>query len=268
MTPKQNSAITEIVGRLPYRLALAGGWIDQPLVSQHNPAAPGSMVTVQIEAQFRFMDRAGIGGSTRKIAQELWRGIVPTNRDRMALVRELYQAENEGLAEPSGSQDMIGLVYPGVNRLDYDITVEGGYFPCHIETNTDQAVARWLGSVLYILPVAQRPEGYYPLGRRNLDPQWVGRLGQTGRACFDAIVGRDARGLGDSFNDCMRCWETLLPDVVDHPALTVDLRQLLKVYQARYSGAMYSGCGGGYLYVVSEEPVPGGFQVQVRLTSP
>jgi hypothetical protein len=27
---------------------------------------------------------------------------------------------------------------------------------------------------------------------------------------------------------------------------------------------MYSGCGGGYLYVVSDEPVPGAFQVQVR----
>jgi hypothetical protein len=28
---------------------------------------------------------------------------------------------------------------------------------------------------------------------------------------------------------------------------------------------MYSGCGGGYLYVVSEEPVPGGFQIRVRI---
>lgn len=57
------------------------------------------------------------------------------------------------------------------------------------------------------------------------------------------------------FNDCMRCLETLLADVVDHPMLTVDLRQLLRVYQARYPGATYSG--GGYLYVVSEDPVPG-----------
>ena len=28
---------------------------------------------------------------------------------------------------------------------------------------------------------------------------------------------------------------------------------------------MYSGCGGGYLYVVSEEPVPGAFHVKVRI---
>ncbi len=268
MTPERHIAITDIVGRLPYRLALAGGWIDQPLVSQHNPAPPGSMVTVQIEPRFRFMDRAGFCGSTRSAAQKLWQGVVPTNRDRMTLVRELYRVENEDRTEPSGSQDMIGLVYPGVNRLDYDIQVEGGYFPSHIETNTDEEVATWLSDLLYVLPVAQRPEGYNPLGRQNLDPQWIAKLGQTGQACFDAIVGRDAQGLGASFNDCMRCWEAILPDVVDHPTLTVDLRQVLKVYQAGYPGAMYSGCGGGYLYVVSEEPVPGGFQVKVKWTSP
>ena len=28
---------------------------------------------------------------------------------------------------------------------------------------------------------------------------------------------------------------------------------------------MYSGCGGGYLIVVSETPVPGSLQVKVRL---
>ena len=36
-------------------------------------------------------------------------------------------------------------------------------------------------------------------------------------------------------------------------------------YQSRYAGAMYSGCGGGYLYVISDEPVPGALKVHVRL---
>jgi hypothetical protein len=40
---------------------------------------------------------------------------------------------------------------------------------------------------------------------------------------------------------------------------------LLGYYQSRYPGAMYSGSGGGYIYVVSEEPVPGGLQVKIRL---
>ena len=46
---------------MPNRLALAGGWIDQPFVSKHNPKPPGSMVVVQIEPNFRPMDRAVIG---------------------------------------------------------------------------------------------------------------------------------------------------------------------------------------------------------------
>jgi hypothetical protein len=28
---------------------------------------------------------------------------------------------------------------------------------------------------------------------------------------------------------------------------------------------MYSGCGGGYLFVLSEEPVPGAFHINVRI---
>jgi len=75
----------------------------------------------------------------------------------------------------------------------------------------------------------------------------------------------DLRALGASFNECMLCWETLLPQTVRHPLISVDLFGLMKFYQARYLGAMYSGCGGGYLYVISEEPVPGSLKVKVRL---
>ena len=55
----------------------------------------------------------------------------------------------------------------------------------------------------------------------------------------------------------MRCWEAVLPHVVRHPLITVDLAGLLKAYQRCYAGAMYSGCGGGYLIVAANEPVPG-----------
>jgi hypothetical protein len=45
----------------------------------------------------------------------------------------------------------------------------------------------------------------------------------------------------------------------------VELGPLLKAYQRQYLGAMYSGCGGGYLIVVSEQPVPGAFRVNIRI---
>jgi hypothetical protein len=50
---------------------------------------------------------------------------------------------------------------------------------------------------------------------------------------------------------------------VRHRSIPIDLMALLRYYQSRYDGAMYSGCGGGYIYVVSEDPVPGSFRVNV-----
>ncbi len=264
MKTADTSSIGKVIGAVPNRIALAGGWIDQPFVSQHNPAPPGSMVVVALEPTFRVMDRAGWASSTRAMAMKLWKGRLP-RRSPAALARELYAAENAGKTEPSGSQDMIGLVYPGINRLDYDFRIHGGVFPSHIESLNDARRARWLERVLHVLPVEPRPAGYSPLGKKRLDPKWIARLGQTGRDCFDAIRRRDVGALGASMNECMACWEKVLPHTVAHPAIKVDLKALLRVYQRRYAGAMYSGCGGGYLFVASDEPVPGAFKVNVRV---
>jgi hypothetical protein len=222
------------------------------------------MVVVALEPTCLFMDRCGISTSTRKVAEDLWGGELP-DRDPAELVRELYWAENKGRPEPSGSQDMIGLVYPGISRLDYDFSHEGGLFPAHIETNDDPETARWLERVIHVLAIAPRPEGYNPLGVKNLDRDWISRLGRSGKDCFDAICRKDAAALGASMDDCMACWEAILPHTVRHPTISADLQGILKHYQSRYQGAMYSGCGGGYLYVVSEEPVPGAFRVKVRV---
>jgi hypothetical protein len=254
----------KVIGFIPYRLALAGGWIDQPFVSQHNPKPPGAMVVVGLQPTYRFMDRCGMGTSTRKAAMTLWGAGLPDG-DPNVLIRQLYTAENQGRSQPSGSQDMAGLILPGINRLDYDYAFEGGCFPAHVESCNQAETAGWLENVLHILPVNQRPPGYNPLGVKNLEREWIRRLGQSGKDCYAAILARDACALGRSLNECMCCWEAILPHTVRHPRLGVDLGALLAYYQARYAGAMYSGCGGGYLVVVSETPVPGSLRINVRL---
>jgi len=264
MKPHISHDIADVISAIPNRVALAGGWIDQPFVSRHNPTPPGSMVVVALEPTFRFMDRAGFAAGTRYVAIKHWNGRLP-DREPADLVKELYAAENEGKVDPAGSQDMIGLIYPGVNRLDYDIRHEGGVFPCYIESNNDPDTACWLERVLHLLPVNQRPEGYSPLGEKHLDSEWIRRLGQSGKDCYDAILRRDAPTLGASFNECMMCWEAILPHTVRHPTVAVDLLRILGHYQANYLGAMYSGCGGGYLLVVAEGEVPGALHVQVRI---
>jgi hypothetical protein len=122
-----------------------------------------------------------------------------------------------------------------------------------------------LEEIIYIVPVNQRPNGYDPLIKKNLLPDWIQRLGQTGKDCFDAIVSKDPSALGASMNECMICWQNILPNTVQHPLIDVNLLDILASYQRNTYGAMYSGCGGGYLYVVSDHPIPNSFKVNIRL---
>ena len=55
MNSKTPSPVAKFLGAIPNRLQLAGGWIDQPFVSRHNPKSTGSMVVVQLEPDFRPM---------------------------------------------------------------------------------------------------------------------------------------------------------------------------------------------------------------------
>ena len=114
------------------------------------------MVVVCLEPDRRFMDRAGMASGTRAVALRCGTACCP-NRPREELVRELYEAENDGRPEPSGSQDMIGLIYPGVSRLDYDAAHEGGYFPVHVESNCAPGSPAGWSAVLQLVPVSQRP---------------------------------------------------------------------------------------------------------------
>jgi GDP-D-mannose 3',5'-epimerase len=94
-------SIASIIGSIPHRMALAGGWIDQPFISALNPDPPGSMVVVGLEPDRWFMDRCGIASGTRKVALAYGAAACRTGR-RAELVRELYRAENEGARSPPG----------------------------------------------------------------------------------------------------------------------------------------------------------------------
>ena len=262
--PPTPAGLSRAIGRFPYRLQMAGGWIDQPFVSERNPEPPGSMVVVSMQPTVKYMERSGMATGTRVVAQRLWGDEVPSDRSPDELVRELYAVENEGRQDPSGSQDMCGLVYRGVSRLDYDASVEGGWFPSHVESTSDPKVVTWLEQVLHLVPVGGRPDGYNPLGEKHLDPAWIARLSASGRACYEAIVAMDVKALGESLNECARAWDAILPQVYVHPAIKADLHGLLTGYAASYAGAMYSGCGGGYIIVASDDPPAGSARISVR----
>lgn len=239
--------------RFPYRLCLAGGWVDQPWVSS---VCPGSVVVVQIAPTIPFNDRSGMATSSRKVALKIWGDSYPEG-DPVQNAMLLFGAENPpGSKYISGSQDHIGLLVPGISRLDY----HGDFWPEKIETIRDRETCEWLSETLNLVPLQPRPEGYDPLRTKKLDISVVRRLGESGRLCFEAIKRRDAGLLGESMKESFLSWSEMLPETV--PGWIME--ELQSNYFTRYSGAITSGSGGGYVVFPSDKPEPDTIKIKVR----
>lgn len=237
--------------RFPYRISIAGGWIDQPWVSE---ICPGSMVVASIWPTIDFNDRSGMATSSRKVAIELWGDRAPDG-DPVRMAQLLFGAENPPSSKYiSGSQDHIGLIVPGISRLYYD----GKYWPAKIDTTTDKSTCEWLSSIFYLIPLEPRPVGYDPLKVKNFTYERVKKLGESGELCWQSILKHDIKGLGDSLTLSLECWRNLLPLTVADYAM----KEIQKY--ASYPGATFSGCGGGYIMVVSDREIEGATKIKVR----
>jgi len=239
--------------KFPYRVCLAGGWMDQPWVSK---IYPGAVVVAQIWPTINFNDRSGMATSSRKIGIELWGNQYPKG-DAFRNAQLLFGAENPPGAEyVSGSQDHIGLLVPGISRLDYD----GGFWPSHIENTTDPETCDWLSEVLHFAPLEPRPEGYNPLVKKNLSPELVKKLGYSGEKCYRAILDKNVKLLGESMKETFMVWSEMLPHTVPNWVM----KEMKQKYFPKYSGAITSGSGGGYIVFPSEKKVKGTLKVKIR----
>ncbi len=251
--PARSSSDSKKELKFPYRVCLAGGWMDQPWVSEKHP---GSVVVAQIYPTIDFNDRSGMATSSRKVAMELWGDEYPAG-DPIRNAQLLFGAENPPGAEYiSGSQDHIGLLVPGVSRIDYN----GKYWPENIENTVDRETCEWLSDVLHFAPLQPRPDGYNPILSKNLDPKIIKRLGKSGDACYDAILKKDIKQLGESMKESFLCWSEMLPYTVPNWVM----EEVQTNYFSKYPGAITSGSGGGYVVFPSEEEVEGTFKVKVR----
>lgn len=249
--PARSSSATKRELRFPYRLALAGGWIDQPWVSQVHP---GSMVVASLVPTVDFNERAGMATSSRNVGIRIWGDRIPDG-DPVQMARILFGAENPpGSPIISGSQDQIGLLVPGISKLYYD----GDYWPTEIETTTDAEPCRWLEEVIHLVPLEARPDDYDPLVERHLDGDSIRKLGESGERCFESIRKQDVEGLGRSLTQSLEAWREILP----HTVLDSTLHNIGKYVS--FPGATFSGCGGGYIIVVSEQPIEGAIRINVR----
>jgi cytidyltransferase-like protein len=249
--PARSSSGIKLQLRFPYRLCLAGGWMDQPWMSEIHA---GSVVVAQIMPTVPFALRSGLATSSRAVALSLWGDRYPEG-DPIENARRLFGAENPpGTQAIAGSQDHLGLLVPGISRLYYG----GEYWPVKIDNTRDSAVCEWLSKVLHLIPLKPRLEGYNPLDRTNLRQDWIKDLGAAGALCWKSLLARDIRGLGQSMTQTMSSWRNLLPLTVPDWVI-----QEAHSYE-RYPGCVPTGCGGGYLMVASEDDVPGSIPIRVR----
>lgn len=251
--PQRSSSASKQKLKLPYRVCLAGGWMDQSWVSEINP---GSVVVAQIWPAIDFNGRSGMASSSRKVAMELWGDKIPEG-DPLRNAKLLFGAENPpGSEYISGSQDQIGLLVPGISRLDYN----GSFWPENIENTTNPETCEWLSKVLNFVPLQPRPVGYNPLLRKNLEPELVRKLGKSGEKCYEAILKKDVQLLGESMKETFLAWSEMLPYTVPDWVM----KEMQTNYFPKYSGAITSGSGGGYIVFPSEEKVEGTLKITVK----
>lgn len=239
--------------RIPFRLDLAGGWLDQPYVSKHHS---GPVLTICIEPDFEFNDRSGMSTSSRKKAIELWQIDIPAG-DKEMLARTLFCFENPpGTKYVSGSQDAIGITVPGLNRLHYN----GDFWPDEINNVMDDGILTWIEQHLWMVPLYPRHDNYDVLANTNINPDNAQKLSVAAEECWNAILQKDLKKFGKAFKDSFDAQIQMFPNMV-----SPDILKILDKYKDFVEGWKISGAGGGgYLIFVSEKPIENSIQIRIR----
>ena len=239
--------------KIPYRIDLAGGWLDQVYI---NKFGSGPVITLCIEPTIEFNDRSGMASSSRKKAIELWQTDVPSG-DKEKLAKMLFCFENPpGTKYVSGSQDAIGIVMPGFNRLEYD----NDFWPKSIKNETNDELMNWIEKRIWIVPLYPRKDSYDVDANSQITKENIKLLSDAAQKCWDAILDKNVDDWGkfttESFEAQIRLFPNMAPD---------DVLQTIERYKNQAKGWKISGAGGGgYLILISETPIEYAFQIKIR----
>lgn len=239
--------------RIPYRIDLAGGWLDQPFVSIYHP---GPVLTISIEPVVEFNERSGMATSTRRKAIELWTNDIPGgNKELQAKV--LFSYENPpGTKIIAGSQDAIGIVIPGLNKLDYN----NNYWPSKITSVYDEEILLWLENHLYMITLEPREQTYNVLNEKFVNLENAKKLADAAENCWNSILAKDLKRFGKYFKESFEAQTLIFPSMINS-----EIKNIIEKYKDKAIGWKLSGAGGGgYLILVSEKKIEGAMQIKIR----
>ena len=255
LTERSTTSIRNTVkSQLPYRLDLAGTWIDQPYVSKFSP---GWALTISLEPTIEFVERCGMSTSTRNAARKIWPYQLPNYNSEM-LAKLLFCFENEPNKNEhvSGAQDAIGICMPGLCRHYYN----NNYWPEKIESCLDEDVLCWLEEHLCMMLMFPRRPGTTVVENSHLCEENVKELADAASRCWDAIMRKDLQGFAASFKASFEAQIKLFPGMMAEGVAEEIEKYKDKVLAWKMPGAG----GGGYLAMVCEKPLEGSIRIKIR----
>lgn len=238
---------------LPYRIDLAGGWLDQPYVSRHYP---GPVITISLEPTLEFNERSGMASSTRRHAIDLWGPKIPAGSyEKLAKVLFCYD-NPPGTEVISGSQDSIGIVFPGLAYAYY----EGSYWPSRIEHRVDEPLLSFVESSLQLVSLGPRYADYDALADTVFDRDRAKALADAAEGHWEAILSQDIVGFGRTMRESFEAQVAMFPNMMNDrvAALIEENRDCALGWKLSGAG------GGGYLILAAEKPIPGAIRVIAR----
>ena len=242
-----------ILSRLPYRIDIAGTWIDQPYVSEHGS---GWAITASIEPTYEFMERGGMSTSTRNAAKKIWPIELPAYNEEM-LARLLFCFENdpENEGHVSGAQDAIGICISGLSRHYYD----GHYWPERIETVHDEEILSWLESHVCVVPMFPRRPGCSVVEGKDITPLKVEALTEAASRCWDAILAKNLPAFAAAFRDSFEAQVAMFPAMMQ-PGVQ---EWIDRIKPHALAWKMLGAGGGGHL-LLAVETIPD-FAIPIRI---
>lgn len=242
---------------IPFRLDLAGGWLDQPYVNKHHP---GPVLTISIEPTIEFNNRSGMSSSTRNKAIELWKSQLPDG-DPIQLSKVLFSYENPpGTKQVAGSQDALGIVMPALNKFEYS---DENYWPNNFETIEDEEILSWIENILHLIPLDPRHQDYDVLANTKITNVGAKLLADAAIGCWKSIQQKDIKTFGKYFLDSFHAQIDMFPNMVD----TITTEMIEKYKNQAYGYKLSGAGGGGYLILVSDQPIENAIKIKIRRRS-
>ena len=238
---------------LPYRIDLAGTWIDQPYVSKYHP---GWAITLSLEPVIEYNERCGMSTSTRNAAKKIWPYYLPLEKPKK-LAEILFKFENTpGSTLISGAQDAIGICMPGLVRHYYD----NAYWPKQFESVHDEDILDWLEEHLFMVLLWPRPAGTDLLKETDISEANVKALANAADGAWKAILDKNLTEFARYFKNSFEAQTTMFPAM-----LNPDIEKVIDSYRDQALAWKLAGAGGGgYLILVADRHPKGSMKIKIR----